>query len=135
MTEAFGDFGIADADGFYAAVNKVHNGYIRTEADEIQYNLHVMLRFDLERALMSGDLQGVVNAFVISQRTMRNIRQNLFWAFGYNTLLIPVAAGVLYPVSGMLLSPVLAAGAMALSSVFVLTNALRLRWMKPVLLE
>jgi len=85
--------------------------------------------------LMSGDLQGVVNAFVISQRTMRNIRQNLFWAFGYNTLLIPVAAGVLYPVSGMMLSPVLAAGAMALSSVFVLTNALRLRWMKPVLLE
>ncbi|WIY24852.1 carboxypeptidase M32 [Parasedimentitalea psychrophila] len=57
MTEVFGDFGIADADGFYAAVNKVHNGYIRTESDEIQYNLHVMLRFDLERALMSGDLQ------------------------------------------------------------------------------
>ncbi|AZV78215.1 carboxypeptidase M32 [Parasedimentitalea marina] len=57
MTEVFGDFGVADADGFYAAVNKVHNGYIRTEADEIQYNLHVMLRFDLERALMSGDLQ------------------------------------------------------------------------------
>ena len=57
MTEAFGDFGIADANAFYAAVNKVHNGYIRTEADEIQYNLHVMLRFDLERALMSGDLQ------------------------------------------------------------------------------
>ena len=57
MTEAFGDFGIADANAFYAAVNKVHNGFIRTEADEIQYNLHVMLRFDLERALMSGDLQ------------------------------------------------------------------------------
>jgi len=83
--------------------------------------------------LMSGDLKGVVNAFDISQRTMRNIRQNLFWAFGYNTLLIPVAAGVLYPVSGIMLSPVLAAGAMALSSVFVLTNALRLRWVKPVL--
>jgi Cu+-exporting ATPase len=83
--------------------------------------------------LMSGDLKGVVNAFDISQRTMRNIRQNLFWAFGYNTLLIPVAAGVLYPVSGIMLSPVLAAGAMALSSVFVLTNALRLRWVKPAL--
>ncbi|MCG6901979.1 MAG: copper-translocating P-type ATPase, partial [Rhodobacter sp.] len=81
--------------------------------------------------LMSGDLNGVVNAFDISQRTMRNIRQNLFWAFGYNTLLIPVAAGVLYPVSGLMLSPVLAAGAMALSSVFVLSNALRLRWVKP----
>ncbi len=78
--------------------------------------------------LMSGDLQGVVNALHISQHTMRNIRQNLFWAFGYNALLIPVAAGVLYPLFGVLLSPVLAAAAMALSSVFVLFNALRLRW-------
>jgi heavy metal translocating P-type ATPase len=85
--------------------------------------------------LMSGDLRGVVNAFALSQRTMRNIRQNLFWAFGYNTLLIPVAAGLLYPVNGVLLSPVLAAGAMALSSVFVLSNALRLRWVKPVMRE
>jgi P-type E1-E2 ATPase len=85
--------------------------------------------------LMSGDLKGVVNAFDISQRTMRNIRQNLFWAFGYNTLLIPIAAGVLYPFSSIMLSPVLAAGAMALSSVFVLTNALRLRSMKPILQE
>jgi len=56
MNEAFGDFGIADADAFYATVNRVHNGYIRTEADEVQYNLHIMLRFDLERALMVGDL-------------------------------------------------------------------------------
>jgi len=85
--------------------------------------------------LMSGDLRGVVNAFAVSQRTMSNIKQNLFWAFGYNTLLIPVAAGVLYPFSGILLSPVLAAGAMALSSVFVLTNALRLRWVKPAMQE
>jgi Cu+-exporting ATPase len=85
--------------------------------------------------LMSGDLRGVVNAFTVSQRTMSNIRQNLFWAFGYNTLLIPVAAGVLYPLSGTMLSPVLAAGAMALSSVFVLTNALRLRWIKSVMEE
>jgi Cu+-exporting ATPase len=83
--------------------------------------------------LMSGDLTGVVNAFDISARTMRNIRQNLFWAFGYNTLLIPVAAGVLYPGFGLLLSPVLAAAAMALSSVFVLSNALRLRWVRPVI--
>ncbi|WP_037315826.1 carboxypeptidase M32 [Ruegeria halocynthiae] len=57
MVDAFGDFGIADADAFYATVNRVHNGYIRTEADEVQYNLHIMLRFDLERALMAGDLQ------------------------------------------------------------------------------
>lgn len=85
--------------------------------------------------LMSGDLRGVANAFAVSQRTMSNIRQNLFWAFAYNILLIPVAAGVLYPISGILLSPVLAAGAMALSSVFVLTNALRLRWVKPALQE
>jgi heavy metal translocating P-type ATPase len=85
--------------------------------------------------LMSGDLRGVVNAFAVSQRTMSNIKQNLFWAFGYNVLLIPIAAGVLFPFSGVLLSPVLAAGAMALSSVFVLTNALRLRWVKPVMQE
>ncbi len=85
--------------------------------------------------LMSGDLRGVVNAFEVSRRTMRNIRQNLFWAFGYNTALIPVAAGVLYPAFGMLLSPMLAAGAMALSSVFVVTNALRLRRLRPVMDE
>ncbi len=83
--------------------------------------------------LMSGELSGVVNAFEISKRTMANIRQNLFWAFGYNTLLIPVAAGALYPFGGPLLSPALAAGAMALSSVFVLTNALRLRWVRPAI--
>jgi len=81
--------------------------------------------------LMSGDLNGVVNALHLSQRTMRNIRQNLFWAFGYNALLIPVAAGVFYPVFGLMLSPALAAGAMGLSSVFVLSNALRLRWVAP----
>ena len=81
--------------------------------------------------LVSGDIGGVVNAFHVSGRTMTNIRQNLFWAFGYNVLLIPVAAGVLYPFGGPLLSPMLAAGAMALSSVFVLTNALRLRWVAP----
>ncbi|MFT5482981.1 MAG: heavy metal translocating P-type ATPase, partial [Halieaceae bacterium] len=83
--------------------------------------------------LMSGDLKGVVNALHVSQLTMCNIRQNLFWAFGYNALLIPVAAGVFYPVFGLMLSPVLAAGAMALSSVFVLSNALRLRWISPTL--
>ena len=85
--------------------------------------------------LMSGDLKGVVNALHVSQRTMRNIRQNLFWAFGYNALLIPVAAGIFYPVAGLMLSPALAAGAMALSSVFVLSNALRLRWVAPELVE
>ncbi len=83
--------------------------------------------------LMSGDLRGVVNAIAISRATIRNIGENLFWAFAYNVALIPVAAGALYPVTGTLLSPVLAAGAMALSSVFVLTNALRLRRFKSVL--
>ncbi|MEP5173372.1 MAG: HAD-IC family P-type ATPase, partial [Erythrobacter sp.] len=77
--------------------------------------------------LMSGDLQGVETALGISRATMRNIRQNLFWAFAYNAALIPVAAGVLYPSFAVLLSPQLAAGAMALSSLFVLSNALRLR--------
>ena len=85
--------------------------------------------------LMSGDLRGVVNAFRVSQRTMTNIRQNLFWAFGYNVVLIPVAAGVLYPLNGTLLSPMLAAAAMALSSVFVLSNALRLRWVPAAVRE
>jgi Cu+-exporting ATPase len=77
--------------------------------------------------LMGGDLKGVVNALAISKATIRNIRQNLFWAFAYNAALIPVAAGVLYPLNGTLLSPMLAAGAMAMSSIFVLGNALRLR--------
>jgi Cu+-exporting ATPase len=85
--------------------------------------------------LMSGDLRGVVNAVEISTRTMHNIRENLFWAFAYNTALIPVAAGALYPLWGVLLSPMLAAGAMALSSVFVLTNALRLRRVAPAMSE
>ncbi|MDF1523731.1 MAG: HAD-IC family P-type ATPase, partial [Trueperaceae bacterium] len=83
--------------------------------------------------LMSGDLRNVPNAIALSKATLRNIRQNLFWAFGYNTLLIPVAAGVLYPAFGILLSPIVAAGAMGLSSVFVLTNALRLRTFRPPL--
>ncbi len=82
--------------------------------------------------LSSGRVSGVVNAVDVSKHTMRNIRQNLFWAFAYNTALIPVAAGVLYPAFGILLSPMLGAGAMALSSVFVLTNALRLRSIAPV---
>jgi Cu+-exporting ATPase len=77
--------------------------------------------------LMSGDLGGIVRARALSVATLRNIKQNLFWAFAYNAALIPVAAGVLYPVFGVLLSPILAAAAMGLSSVFVLTNALRLR--------
>ena len=77
--------------------------------------------------LMAGGLKGVPNAIALSQATLRNIRQNLFWAFAYNTVLIPVAAGALYPGFGILLSPVLAAGAMAMSSVFVVGNALRLK--------
>jgi len=77
--------------------------------------------------LMSGDLRGLVTAIALSRATMRNIRQNLFWAFGYNVILIPIAMGVLYPVNGMLLDPIFAAAAMALSSVTVVSNALRLR--------
>ena len=86
--------------------------------------------------LISGTLSGVPNAIALSKATLRNIRQNLFWAFAYNTALIPVAAGVLYPAFGLLLSPIFAAGAMALSSVFVLGNALRLRgWRPPMAAE
>jgi Au+-exporting ATPase len=81
--------------------------------------------------LMSGNLQGVANAIALSKATIGNIHQNLFWAFAYNTLLIPVAAGLLYPAYGILMSPIFAAGAMALSSVFVLGNALRLRRFQP----
>nr|MBA2667806.1 copper-translocating P-type ATPase [Trueperaceae bacterium] len=83
--------------------------------------------------LMSGDLRNVPNAIALSKATLRNIKQNLFWAFAYNVSLIPVAAGVLYPFSGVLLSPVFAAAAMGLSSIFVLTNALRLRGFSPPL--
>lgn len=80
-----------------------------------------------EVVLMSGDLMGVPKAIALSQRTLQNIKQNLFWAFAYNTALIPIAAGALYPSFGLLMSPIFAAAAMALSSVFVLGNALRLR--------
>src|SRR3546814_17136081 len=82
--------------------------------------------------LMADDLQGVPNAIGLSRATLANIRQNLFWAFAYNAALIPLAAGALYPAFGLQLSPVFAAGAMALSSVFVLGNALRLRAYRPV---
>lgn len=77
--------------------------------------------------LMSGDLLGVVKAITLSKATIRNIHQNIFWAFAYNTALVPIAMGILYPFFGILLSPAIAAGAMALSSVFVLGNALRLK--------
>ncbi len=77
--------------------------------------------------LMAGDLSKVPQAIALSRATLRNIRQNLFWAFAYNTALIPVAAGVLYPAFGLLLSPMLAAAAMAASSLFVVGNALRLK--------
>jgi Cu+-exporting ATPase len=77
--------------------------------------------------LVKGDLRGIARARVLSQATMRNIRQNLFFAFVYNGLGVPVAAGVLYPVLGLLLSPMIAAAAMSFSSVSVIGNALRLR--------
>jgi Cu2+-exporting ATPase len=77
--------------------------------------------------LVKGDLRGIARARLLSQRTMRNIRQNLFFAFIYNFLGVPIAAGVLYPWLGLLLSPIIASAAMALSSVSVIANALRLR--------
>jgi len=77
--------------------------------------------------LVKGDLRGIVRARALSRATMRNIKQNLFWAFVYNSLGVPVAAGVLYPFFGILLSPMIAAAAMSFSSVSVVANALRLR--------
>ena len=79
--------------------------------------------------LVKGDLRGIVRARRLSRATMRNIRQNLWWAFIYNALGVPIAAGVLYPVLGVLLSPMIASAAMSLSSVSVIANALRLRWL------
>ena len=81
--------------------------------------------------LIKGDLKGVATAISLSKATLRNIKQNLFWAFAYNSILIPVAAGVLFPVFKVLLSPMFAAAAMGMSSVTVVTNALRLRKFKP----
>jgi Cu+-exporting ATPase len=80
--------------------------------------------------LVKGDLRGIAKARQLSRATMRNIRQNLFFAFIYNALGIPVAAGVLYPVIGLLLNPMIAAAAMSFSSVSVISNALRLRTVK-----
>jgi P-type E1-E2 ATPase len=77
--------------------------------------------------LVKGDLAGIARARALSRATMRNIRQNLFLAFVYNALGVPIAAGVLYPMTGLLLSPIIAAAAMSLSSVSVIANALRLR--------
>jgi Cu+-exporting ATPase len=77
--------------------------------------------------LMGGDLSGIVRAVRLSRATMRNIRQNLFFAFVFNTVAVPVAGGVLYPFTGLLLNPMIASAAMSVSSVLVIGNALRLR--------
>jgi len=82
--------------------------------------------------LMRGDLMDVPTAIQLSKKTITNIKQNLFWAFGYNILGIPVAMGILYIFGGPLLNPIIAAAAMSFSSVSVLTNALRLKRFKPV---
>jgi Cu+-exporting ATPase len=82
--------------------------------------------------LVKGDLRGILRARTLSRATMRNIRQNLFFAFVYNAIGVPIAAGVLYPVFGVLLSPMIAAAAMSLSSVSVVGNALRLRNVGPL---
>ena len=83
--------------------------------------------------LMSGDLRGVVNAAALARKTLRTIHGNFFWAYGYNVALIPLAAGALYPFLGILLDPMLAAAAMSMSSVFVVTNSLRIRRFRPAI--
>jgi Cu2+-exporting ATPase len=80
--------------------------------------------------IISSDLSLIPAAIRLSRNTVRTIRQNLFWAFFYNIIAIPVAAGVLYPINGFLLNPMIAGAAMALSSVSVVSNSLRLKWMK-----
>jgi P-type Cu+ transporter len=85
--------------------------------------------------LMSGDLRGIVNATALATKTLRTIRLNFFWAYAYNVALIPLAAGVFYPLLGVLLNPMLAAAAMSMSSVFVVTNSLRLRRFQPPLAD
>jgi Cu+-exporting ATPase len=80
--------------------------------------------------LMNSNLMSITQAVMLSRKTLMIIKQNLFWAFAYNVVLIPVAAGVLYPVAGVLLSPILASGAMTFSSISVIMNALRLRMIK-----
>jgi Cu+-exporting ATPase len=85
--------------------------------------------------LIKGSLKGVAVAIDLSKATMRNIKQNLFGSFIYNTLGVPIAAGLLYPFFGILLSPIIASAAMALSSVTVISNALRLRGFKPSVSE
>jgi Cu+-exporting ATPase len=83
--------------------------------------------------LISGDLRGIVNATALAKRTLKTIRYNFFWAYAYNVALIPVAAGLFYPFFGLLLNPMLAAAAMSISSVFVVTNSLRLRRFTPLI--
>jgi Cu+-exporting ATPase len=80
--------------------------------------------------LVKGDLRGIVRARLLSRAAMRNIKQNLFWAFVYNSIGVPIAAGILYPFFGILLSPIIAAAAMSFSSVSVVGNALRLKRLK-----
>jgi P-type Cu+ transporter len=82
--------------------------------------------------LIKGDLRDVVTAIALSKATLRTVKQNLFWAFIYNTVGIPLAAGLLYPFTGWLLSPIIASAAMSLSSVSVVTNSLRLRSFRPM---
>ncbi|GAH94629.1 unnamed protein product [marine sediment metagenome] len=77
--------------------------------------------------LTGGDIKGVLKSIILSRNTIRVIKQNLFWAFSYNSILIPVAAGVLYPSFRILISPIFAAAAMAISSISVISNSLRLR--------
>jgi len=82
--------------------------------------------------LMSGELTGAANAVALARQTLTTIRLNFFWAYAYNVALIPLAAGLFYPLTGWLLNPMVAAAAMSISSLFVITNSLRLRRFRPI---
>ncbi len=84
-----------------------------------------------EVVLMSGELTAAANAIALARQTLKTMRLNFFWAYAYNVALIPLAAGLFYPLTGWLLNPILAAAAMTVSSLFVVTNSLRLRWFQP----
>ncbi|MEM9432958.1 MAG: heavy metal translocating P-type ATPase [Pseudomonadota bacterium] len=143
IDDSFGELKPADKISSIDALKSKHEGKLAFVGDGIndapalaQADVGIALGTGTDIAmetadvvLMSGDLNAVLRAHSVSGAILRNIKQNLFWAFAYNVALIPIAAGLFYPAFGLTLSPIFAAAAMALSSVFVLGNALRLRWL------
>ena len=123
--------GIGSLDGERKCFEKLEDTWAPVERHALASMHDVVAIESADVVLMSGDLRNVPAAIALSRAAMRNVRENLGWAFGYNVLLIPMAAGLLWPAFGILLSPMVAGLAMALSSVSVVANALRLRRFAP----